>query len=102
MVGIELGFGRRLELITTMTRVTRIPLLALFFVSVVDFSLDNARIDLLVMTAALAMLLWGGLRKPWLWGANCGVLWPQPFLIHEWPCASHAPPNVLATRGAGK
>ena len=64
MVGIELGFGRRLELITTMTRVTRIPLLALFFVSVVDFSPDNARLDLLVMTAALAMLLWGGLRKP--------------------------------------
>jgi hypothetical protein len=64
VVGIDLGFGRRLELITTMTRVTRIPLLALFFLSVVDFSLDNARIDLLVMTAALAMLLWGGLRKP--------------------------------------
>lgn len=64
MVRIELGFGRRLELITTMTRVTRIPLLALLFLSVVDFSLDNARIDLLVMTAALAMLLWGGLRKP--------------------------------------
>jgi hypothetical protein len=64
VVGIELGFGRRLELITTMTRLTRIPLLALLFLSVVDFSLDNARIDLLVMTAALAMLLWGGLRKP--------------------------------------
>lgn len=64
LVGIELGFGRRLELITTMTRVARIPLLALFFLSVVDFSLDNARFDLLVMTAALAMLLWGGLRKP--------------------------------------
>jgi hypothetical protein len=64
VVGTELGFGLRLELITTMTRVTRIPLLALFFLSVVDFSLDNARIDLLVMTAALAMLLWGGLRKP--------------------------------------
>ena len=64
MVGIELGFGRRLELITTMTRLTRIPLLALLFLSVVDFSLDNARIDLLVMTAALVMLLWGGLRKP--------------------------------------
>jgi hypothetical protein len=64
VVGIDLGFGRRRELITTMTRVTRIPLLALFFLSVVDFSLDNARIDLLVMTAALAMLLWGGLRKP--------------------------------------
>jgi hypothetical protein len=47
-----------------MTRVARIPLLALFFLSVVDFSLDNARFDLLVMTAALAMLLWGGLRKP--------------------------------------
>jgi hypothetical protein len=64
VVGIDLGFGRRLELITTLTRVTRIPLLALFFLSVVDFSLDNARIDLLVMTVALAMLLWGGLRKP--------------------------------------
>jgi hypothetical protein len=63
VVGIELDFGQRLELKTTMTRVTRIPLLALFFLSVVDFSLDNARIDLLVMTAALAMLLWGGLRK---------------------------------------
>ena len=47
-----------------MTRLTRIPLLALLFLSVVDFSLDNARIDLLVMTAALVMLLWGGLRKP--------------------------------------
>jgi hypothetical protein len=64
VVRIDLGFGRRLELITTITRVTRIPLLALFILSVVDFSLDSARIDLLVMTAALAMLLWGGLRKP--------------------------------------
>jgi hypothetical protein len=64
VVGIELGFGRRLELITTMIRVTRIPLLVLCFLSVEDFSLDNARIDILVMTAALAMLLWGGLRKP--------------------------------------
>ena len=64
MVRIDLGFGRRLELITTITRVTRISLLALFILSVVDFSLDSARIDLLVMTAALAMLLWGGLRKP--------------------------------------
>jgi hypothetical protein len=64
VAGIELGFGRRLGLITTMTGVTRIPLLALFFLSVMDFSLDSARIDLLVMTAALAMLLWGGLRKP--------------------------------------
>ena len=49
---------------TTITRVTRIPLLALFFVSVVDFSLDRTRIDLVLMTGALAILLWGGLRKP--------------------------------------
>jgi hypothetical protein len=41
---------------TTITRLTRIPLLALFFVSVVDFTLDTARIDLVVMTAALAIL----------------------------------------------
>jgi hypothetical protein len=57
-------FDRRVELITTIARVTRIPLLALFFVSVVDFSLDSARIDLVVMTAALVILLWGGLRSP--------------------------------------
>jgi hypothetical protein len=44
--------------------VTRIPLLALFFVAVVDFSLDSARIDLVVMTAALVILLWGGFRSP--------------------------------------
>jgi hypothetical protein len=55
---------RRDELITTITRVMRIPLLALFFVSVVDFSLDSARFDLVIMTAALVILLWGGLRSP--------------------------------------
>jgi hypothetical protein len=44
--------------------VTRIPLLALFFVSAVDFSLDSARIDLVLMIAALTILLWGGLRSP--------------------------------------
>jgi hypothetical protein len=44
--------------------VTRIPLLALFFVSVVDFILDSARIDLVLMSAALAILLLGGLRRP--------------------------------------
>jgi hypothetical protein len=44
--------------------VTRIPLLALFFVSAVDFSLESARIDLVFMIAALAILLWGGLRSP--------------------------------------
>lgn len=39
-------------------------MLALFFVSVVDFSLDSARFDLVVMTAALAIVLSGGLRNP--------------------------------------
>jgi hypothetical protein len=38
--------------------------LALLFVSVVDFSLDSARFDLVVMTAALAILFSGGLRSP--------------------------------------
>jgi hypothetical protein len=38
--------------------------LALFFVSVVDFSLDSARFDLVVMTATLAIFLSGGLRSP--------------------------------------
>lgn len=48
----------------SVTRVTRIPLLALFFVSVVEFILENARIDLVLMTAALAILLWDRLRSP--------------------------------------
>jgi hypothetical protein len=47
-----------------MTTVTRIPLLALFYISVVEFTLDNARIDLVLMTATLAILLWGVLRQP--------------------------------------
>jgi hypothetical protein len=51
-------------LITTITRVTRILVLALLFVSVVDFSLDSARFDLVVMTAALAIFLSGGLQNP--------------------------------------
>jgi hypothetical protein len=51
-------------LITTITRVTRILVLALLFVSVMDFSLDSARFDLVVMTVALAILLSGGLRNP--------------------------------------
>jgi hypothetical protein len=51
-------------LITTITRVTRILVLALLFVSVVDFSLDSAQFDLVVMTAALAIFLSGGLRTP--------------------------------------
>ena len=51
-------------MIAIITRVTRIPLLALFFVAAVDFSLDKARIDLVLMTAALAILLWGGVRSP--------------------------------------
>jgi hypothetical protein len=50
-------------LITTITRVMRILVLALFFASIADFSLDSARCDLVVMTAALAILLSAGLRK---------------------------------------
>jgi hypothetical protein len=35
---------------------------ALLIVSVVDFSLDSARFDLVVISAALAIFLSGGLR----------------------------------------
>jgi len=38
--------------------------LALFFVSVVDFGLDSAGFDLVVMTAGLAIFFSGGLRSP--------------------------------------
>jgi hypothetical protein len=38
--------------------------LALLFVAIVDFSLDSARFDLVVMTAAVAIFLSGGLRSP--------------------------------------
>ena len=47
----------------TMTRVKRIPLLALFFVSAMEFILERAGTDLVLMTGALAILLWGGLRR---------------------------------------
>ena len=49
---------------TTITRVTRILVLALLLASVVDFTLDSARFALVVMTAALAIFLSGGLRSP--------------------------------------
>jgi hypothetical protein len=55
-------FGWRLAVITTITRVTRIPLLALFFVSAMEFILERALIDLVFMTGALTILLWG-----WVW-----------------------------------
>ena len=48
---------------TAITRISRIFVLALFLVSVADFSLDSAGFDLVVMTAALAVLLSGGLRN---------------------------------------
>jgi hypothetical protein len=38
--------------------------LALFFVSLVDFGLHSARFDFVVVTAALAIFLSGGLRSP--------------------------------------
>jgi hypothetical protein len=41
-----------------MTRVKRIPLLALFFVSAMEFILERALIDLALMTGALTILLW--------------------------------------------
>jgi hypothetical protein len=41
----------------------RILVLALFFASIADFSLDSVRCDLVVMTAAVAILLSGGLRR---------------------------------------
>jgi hypothetical protein len=44
-----------------MTRAMRITLLALFFVSVVEFNLEHAL--MLTTAAALAILLWGGLLK---------------------------------------
>jgi hypothetical protein len=98
MVGIELSFERRLELITIITRVTRIPLLALFFVSVVEFILENARIDLELMTAALVILSWG----------HCGALECGAriavYFGHSPPPPrraarrSHAPPKTLVTR----
>jgi hypothetical protein len=47
-----------------MTRVKRIPLLALFFVSAMEFILERAGTDLVLMTGALAILLLGGWRKP--------------------------------------
>jgi len=71
--------------------VTRIPLLALFFVAAVDFSLDKARIDLVLMTAALTILLWGGLRSPSIWGAHCDVLWPQPSSTSQGTQAHRTP-----------
>jgi hypothetical protein len=64
MARSESCFDGRLELITTITRVTRILVLAMLFGSVVDFSLDSARYDLVVMAAALAIFLSGGLRSP--------------------------------------
>ena len=60
----ESCLDQRLELITTIRRVTRIPVLALFFVAIVDFGLDSARFDLVVMTAALTIFILGGLLSP--------------------------------------
>jgi hypothetical protein len=50
--------------IRTMTPVKRIPLLTLFFVSAMEFILEHAGTDLVLMTGALAILLWGGSRNP--------------------------------------
>jgi len=46
--------------ITTTARLKRIPLLALFFVSAMEFILERALIDLVLMSGAITILLWGG------------------------------------------
>jgi len=38
--------------------------LALFLIYAVDFSLDTAWFDLVIMTAALVIVISGGLRRP--------------------------------------
>jgi hypothetical protein len=59
-----IGFSGRLELITTIARLKRIPLLALFFVSAMEFILERAFIDLVLMSGAITILLWGGVWRP--------------------------------------
>ena len=58
------GRSEKRRLRTTIARVTRILVLALLFVSVVDFSLDSVRFDLVIIAAALSIFLSGGLRNP--------------------------------------
>ena len=60
------GFGWRFDMISmirTMTRVKRIPVLALFIVSAMEFILERAGTNLVVVTGALAILLWEASRK---------------------------------------
>jgi hypothetical protein len=95
---IEPSLDWRVELITTISRVTRIPLLAIFFVSVVDFTLDSARIDLVLMTAALAILFWGGNAEALNVGRTIAVCFgysPPPSQASH----AHAPPNTLVIVG---
>ena len=51
-------------MIRTMTRMKRIPLLALFFVSAMEFILERPGKDLVLMTGALAILLCGRVAEP--------------------------------------
>jgi len=51
-------------MIKMMTRLKRIPLLALFFVSAMAFILERAWTDLVLITGALAFLLWEVSRNP--------------------------------------
>jgi hypothetical protein len=50
-------------MIRTMTGVKRIPVIALFFVSAMEFILERSWTDLVLMTGALTILL-SGARKP--------------------------------------
>ena len=82
-------------MITTMTRQMRIPLLALFFVSAMEFTLERALIDLVL--GALTILLRGSRKiEPAL--ANEGIeLWkyfvlplPMQRTADRTPGNSHA------------
>jgi hypothetical protein len=86
-------------LITTMTRQMRIPLLALFFVSAMEFTLERALIDLVLMIGALTILLWGSRKiEPAL--ANEGIeLWKYFVLPLPMQRTAHPTPGNSRAKG---
>jgi hypothetical protein len=85
-----------------MTRVKRIPLLALFFFSAMEFILEHAWIDLVLMTGALTILLWGR-RKTGPALPNKGIeLWKYLVLHLPMQRTAHPTPgNSDAKRRTG-
>jgi len=82
-----------------MTRVKRIPLLALFFVSAMEFTLERAWIDLVLMMGALMILLWG-VRKAGSALANEGIeLWKYFVLNLPMQRTVHRPPGDSQAKG---